>query len=324
MAVSRGTQTNLVILEETTYGETPGTPAATRLGYIDYQVESSRALIQPDTITATRERSRPSQDNVDVTGPINYELAAEDVGALFKHLIGTPVTSGSDPYTHTFTPTDLPIGMEFELDNGPVLAGTNRYATARGCKIASADFSFTTSGYATATFNIVGRDVIYSATESDASPLSPGHISMPMGVAVIEEGGTVLAHASDISLTINNNIETDVRGISPGGLRIDAPESFVDVSGSLTALLVDDTLLNKSSQSTPSDLKITLELGSGDGSQDNGHIELFIGKLIYSQTSPTVTGPGSRTLNLDFQGYLDGATNSIRATVKNHLPDVTK
>lgn len=324
MTVAKGTQIKLASYQEQTYGVLPGTPLGTSLYVTTFEVAKTRALIQPDTITASRQRSRPDPDAVDVTGPINYELAAEDVGALFLNLIGNVVTSGLGPYEHTFTPADLPVGVAFELDNGPIHAGTYQFQTAQGCKIGDVAFNFQTQGFATATFNIIGQDVVYAAAAADPSPMDNGHRSLAMSRATIEEAGVKLGVAGDITLNINNNVETDVRVIQEGGLRYDAPESFVDVSGTLTALFTDSDLLAKAENETPSDLKIILKRGVGDGTIDNEYIELFIGKLLFEETSSVVAGPGTRRIDFNFMGYQDGATDSISAIVRNPFPTVVK
>lgn len=324
MSVAKGTQTQLIVLEEQAYGIPQGTPKGTTLSVVSFESQKTQALIQPATLVATRERARPEPDIIDVAGPINYELAAEDIGVLLKHLIGSVVTTGSGPYTHTFSPADLPVGLAFELDNGALLAGASRYQSAIGCKINDASFSFPSSGYATATFGLLGQDVNYTSAPADASPLVTGHRSMALSRASLEEDGAPLAVGSDVTINVSNNVETDVRTIGAGGKRYDAPESFFDVSGTLTALFTDTVLLDKALSGLPSDLKIILQRGSGDGSADNEYIELFVEKLIYEPTSAIVSGPGTRRVNLNFTGYLDGVANSLTAIVRNQLDGVVK
>jgi len=324
MAVAKGTQINVTVYEESAYG-VPVTPASgVRLGVSTFEPQATQSLIQPTTITSDRQRSRPDADAIDVTGPLQYELAPGDIGILLKHSIGTVTTSGTGPYEHVFTPSDLPVGIEFELDNGPSLAGPRRYQTVVGGKIASVTYTFGSTGYATASWSIIGQQVTYAAAPADASPLVTTHRSMSMARATIEKDGVALGVASDITLTLNNNVETDIRAIQPGGLRIDAPEGFVDVNGTLTSFFTDATLLDDALSGTPADLKIILQRGTGDGTQDNEYLDLFVGKLIFEPTSSTVTGPTSRRLPLNFIGYRDGSIDSITATLRNQLAGVTK
>lgn len=322
--MTTGTQTSVSVYEETTYGVEPGTPAATRVYYTGYNVLASQALIQPNTITGSRQRGRPAADSVDVAGPIPMEVGAEDIAVMLRHLIGDVATTGADPYEHTITPAALPPGLIIELDNGPAYAGNYRYQQHRGCKLNAAQFNFPTTGYATVSFDVLGREQTYSAAPLDAAPLDPGHTSLPMAVGTIEENGVSFAFATDISLNITNDLETDVRAIVPGGLRAQAPEGFITVSGTLTALFSDTTLLQRVIAGTPSSLRVQLINGDGLGSLGNGYVELNVGRLIYEPTSAPVEGPGTRRLPLNFQGYLDGATDSITAVVRNQLASIVK
>jgi len=76
-----------------------------------------------------------SAGNRKISGDIGLEVYDRSVGLLFRHMFGVVATTGTGPYTHTFTPGDLDDDS-FTMQIGrPDIAGTVQPFTYAGCKV---------------------------------------------------------------------------------------------------------------------------------------------------------------------------------------------
>lgn len=67
-------------------------------------------------------------------GSFEIEATYENVGLLIKHIMGTVATTGSGPYTHTYTfADDVPTGLTIEN-----VRGTGTSEVFEGCRINTA------------------------------------------------------------------------------------------------------------------------------------------------------------------------------------------
>lgn len=94
-----------------------------------------------------------------VSGDIGLELTNRGLGVIFKHMFGGVATTGSGPYTHTFTPGDL-SGTAFTTQVGvPDVGGTVRPKTAGGCKVASWELAVSAGEIATLGLSVIGQNM---------------------------------------------------------------------------------------------------------------------------------------------------------------------
>lgn len=72
-------------------------------GWSMERLESDAVVAGLDIIGATQRNGGP----VEVAPEAGFELSAEGLGSLFKHMFGSVSTTGAGPYTHEFTPGDI-------------------------------------------------------------------------------------------------------------------------------------------------------------------------------------------------------------------------
>lgn len=72
----------------------------------------------------------------EVGGSTPFELSVIGATTLFKHMLGAVNTSGSDPYTHVFTPASL-MSLAATLQVGVNMNGTVVPKTVSGAKVGS-------------------------------------------------------------------------------------------------------------------------------------------------------------------------------------------
>jgi Phage tail tube protein len=91
MAQARGTQTRIIIYDETTYGVDPGTPDGQILRIKTATLGSTQEKIDSETlpdVTDNRERTEPMAGNIDAGGTLVLELSAEQIDKMLKHALG--------------------------------------------------------------------------------------------------------------------------------------------------------------------------------------------------------------------------------------------
>lgn len=322
MTQATGSQSVFALFEETTFNTDPGTPDGQKLYLTNFGLAKSQNRIDSETLVGGRGTSEPFLGNVNVSGPISTEISAQSIGTIMKHAIGSNVTTGADPYTHTMTIGDLPTSLLFEVDYGPNISGSGRYIKYGGCRIASTDFEFPQEGACTATFNIIGAQATPASSPLDATLTDNGHTTFSAFSAAILEGGGSIAVVKQVSFTVDNQLDESSYVIGSGGVRTALPEGTARINGSLTAIFADATLMNKALGDTESSLQITLTRGDGLGSAGNESISFEVQQLKYEPTTPSVDGPRGVEITLPFIGYLSGSDLGVEVIVKNAVATV--
>ena len=323
MPQARGTQTVTALVEEVTYKTTPGAPSGQKLYLTANSVSAQQNRLDSNTLTNSRERDQPIEGNINVTGSLDFELGAEWIGTLMKHLFGTNVTTGADPYVHTMELGDLPVGFIIEKDFGANISGSGRYQFSNGCRAGSCTFDFPQEGFPTGSLAVLGAKETLDSVPLDAALDDNGNTPFSAFSATIEEGGSSIATVTQASIQLDNGLDERLFVVGGAGERRALPEGFATVSGSLTALFEDATLLNKAIAGTESSLKITLSRGDGLGSAGNESMEFFVQQLLYERVSPPITGPEGILITMPFKSYLgSGGLSALQLTLKNAVATI--
>lgn len=316
MSQAIGARGQLVIQEEATYKTDPATPDVKKVHFISESLKLSRSLIDSNTITGSREASKPTLGNKDVSGDIKLELQAY-MALLLKAAFGSVTTTGTGPYTHTFKiGASLPSLL---IEKG--FTDIGQYFKYNGCKVNKFGLSVTAEGFQEVSIDIIGAKETTSSSPFDSTPLDLGKQSFDgFLISTIEEGGAAIANVVGVDgLTLENNLDGSVYVIGSAGERSSLPEGKVKVSGTLKALFQNLTLYNKAVNSTESSLKVIYRFGTGAGSAGNESLELFVPELIYSPNAPIISGPQGVYVELPFTAYYDNSATAttFQAILKN-------
>jgi len=316
MAIAKGSLSQIVYQQETTYKTTPASPDVKLLYFESENLNAQRNLIQTPVIRSNRNSASPILGNYIVTGSINTHLQAYNLGTLIKGCLGSVTTTGTNPYTHVIkVGNTLPT---FFIEKG--FTDISQYLRYQGCYISGMSIDFAAEGLQKCSFDISGAKYAISATPLDSTPsISGGYKPFYGGIfTVVNEGGSAIATIESASVKITNEIDAkytlgslgEVQEVAVGG---------VTVSGNINAFFSDATLLNKALNSTESSLKFVLQYGTGDGSIGNEYLEIFIPELVYEVTTPAISGKGGIMIQLNFNAYYDNSTeaSSIQVTLKN-------
>ena len=319
MPQARGSQLVVGLYDETTYATDPGTPTGTLLHVDSCGLSAKSGLSDNEVLHSSRTVTKPARGKIDVSGALPGKIYPEAFAKLLKHTLGSVATSGAGPYTHVITiGASLPVGMLIERDNGSNLSGSGRYEKFNGCRVADASFTFPQEGWPTASLNLRGAKRVAAAAPLDATYDDLGYSPFHSFEATVQEGGGALAIATAIDFKLMNGLDENGYAIGTRERR-NLHEGRTMVTGTLTAMFEDQTLLDKAINSTESSLKITLTRGTGLGSAGNESIEFFLQNLMYELDSPAVEGPQGILVKLPFKVYRSGANLGLQATVKNAI-----
>jgi len=316
MVQARGNQSKLVMDFENTFGTTPGTPAGKVMPFNSDDVSATQDQTQPETITGQRSAVKPIRGNEAVNGNIAVPVDVRSFGWWLAALFGAPSTTGtSTPYTHTYKISSTQPSMVMEKG----FTDIGKYLVQNGCKVNSLEMSTGGDGELTATVGIEGqKESNPNSSSFDGSATELTFDRFQHFQAALKEGGSTISTVTELSLSIAANMDTDQYTIGNNGQRSGLPEGIMQVTGNLSSLFSNTTLLNKAINSTESSLELTFTNGSHS-------LKFSIGELEYARTSPGIDGPSGIMLPLDFTAYSQdsGDNSSIVVELVNDVSGYT-
>ncbi len=309
MPQATGANAQMIYQAEAAYGVTNPSPDAIMLPILSESLSQKRSLVKTNIIRQSRQPVKPGFGKKDVGGSIPTELNPF-MGVLLKHLFGSVVTTGAGANkVHTGKIAALPVGLSFEKG----FTDLGKYFLYNGCRINKANFEFGPEGKVPASFDFLGKKRTKSGASFDSTPINYGHVAWDMFEASILEGGIAIATVINVKLDIENELDGEIYCIGGGGERRAIPEGATLVSGSLTALFEDDTLLDKAIAGTETSIKIILQRGSGDGTAGNEYLEFLYPEMMYEERDPLITGPKGILIELPFAAYYDNSAEQSAA-----------
>lgn len=290
MAVAQGSQTQLTILEESTYG-TPAfaTPGDTKiLPFISSNINQTSTVLENPTIVADRQPVESKRGNNEVAGDITVAYSHEEYdmlleGALFGDFTADALVTGTSLKSYTVEMGHLDIGQ---------------YRKFTGMVVTSFGLEVTTDGLVQSSFGMMGKTGGISATAQDSAPTAAtGNVPFAHFDGTFKEGGSVIGNIISISLNLDNGITSNYALGSRDVYVMTAPS--VTVTGTVTAYFENATLLNKFINGTQTALEFTLDDCSG-----NTHTYLMT-NVRYNTASVDVSDGGVLPITLEFSAYKD-------------------
>lgn len=319
MTQAKGANAQAVMLAEVTWGTTPSvTPGdGTLIPFETESLSASQAKEDNPHMNGDRNYGLPVDGRVDCGGDLNVRLNPLAHTHLWKAMLGAPVTTGSDPYIHTFKPpATLPsfsISKDF-ID----ITQSFIYTGMTGSKITG---SIKDSGFVEFAVSFLGKGRTASATPMDSAPTSlvDNPYSLAAADIAITEGGGALATATELAFEIDNELDGDQYVIAAQGQRGGIPCGKIKVTGTLTAFFENLTLFDKAVNSTESAIVVTLRHGDGAGSAGNESTVITFPEILYDEVDPQVGGSGGVLVELPFRAVYDNNADatSLKVVVSN-------
>lgn len=308
MSQARGFKGRLLLDFESSFKTDPDPVAAMVMPFNSLSLTATRSLQQAQTITGRRDPVAPFEGNLDVSGDITVPVDVTAMGYWLRAMFGAPSTSGAGPYVHEFKVGDTMPSLVLEKQ----FSGISQFAKYSGCKISSFGLDVGGDGELVATLGVLGASEDLSGVAYDADPTTISLTRFSNYQASLEEDGVALSNGTMVSLNIDFGLDGENYVIGGAGERGDIPEGLISVSGTLTTLFEDATLLNKAINGTESSLVITLTNGTNV-------LTLDLNELRYERRVPDIQGPEGILAELNFQAYFDNHADDsvVVATLTN-------
>ena len=223
-----------------------------------------------------------------VTGSVDLDLTNKKLATLLKHCFGSVVTTGSGPYTHTFTPGSL-LGVSFTAQVGlPDLSGTVNAKTLAGCKINSWEIAGQADSFVNMTLDILGMSETTATALASASYAS-GRQPFRFQDATLTVAGSGSSAVKSYSIKGDNALEARKRA---SGNKEPLPNGTRTYSGQLVTDFESLTAYNRFVDGTETALVIAFSNGTDTLT--------FTCNVRYDGETPTLEGPGMLEQSLPF------------------------
>ena len=315
MAQAQGSKAYLALQKETTFATDPAAPALIKIPFSSESIGRTIALENNDHITGNRNASAPVRGNTDVAGSISFNLGPFP-GELLLGALGAVATTGAGPYVHTIeVGASLP---SFTLEKG--FTDISQFFKYNGCKVGKFSLTATPAGFQRASIDIMGAKETASGTSFDATLTDLGDYPFDgFLLASVLEGGSSITGITEITLSIDNELDGETFTLGSQGTRGSINEGKARVSGTIKGFFENLTLYNKAVNQTESSLFLAYQRGTGAGSAGNEYLSFEVPELVYSVKTPAVSGPQGIYYELDFLGYYgnDADASALIVTLKN-------
>lgn len=311
MAQARGYMGQLMLDFETAFGTNPVTAAGKIMPFNSLELVGSQNLIDPATITGTRNPVEPGKGNLSVSGSLTVPMGLKDIGWWLKGMFGAPTTTGTTNYTHKYkvgnTQPSLVVQKGF-TDLG-------KYMLYNGVKIGTFKLGFGGDAELTASMDLIGATETIGTSTYDAAATSVQLQRLNNFQASIKEGGVSVANILSGEIDLDFGLDSTQYVIGKNGTLGDIPEGIIKVSGNIKALFTDTTLLEKGINNTESSLEVAFTIDA------NNSLTFAIPELIYERKTPPISGPSGVVVELNWKGYYtDGAdASAMVVTLKNSV-----
>lgn len=298
MALRSGLAAQLGLAAETTFGTRVTPDHFYELVSESMKLNRTRVPakgIRPSKLMNRSQRFRTTK--VDVTGDFVVECQSCSYGLLFKHMLGSAsaVADGAG-WKRTYTMGDT-YGLSLTAQVGkPSTDGTVNVHEYTGCKIVGWEFSTALDQVLSLKVTLDGQNE--STNQTLATPSWPSatynevfyvdEVTLTIGGAAVK--------CNSMTLTGKNNVKIDRYFLGAQTKSEQLLDNLNDVTGSLKAEFVDETLYNLFVGDTTT--KATAQLivtATGQLNYDTGKpnkIIITLPAVRYDGDTPNVSGPG--------------------------------
>lgn len=296
MPFSQGARTRLSYIAEATYGTTPtSTPVYTQIPFNTHSLDLQKQRVQSEMITSDRMRSVDRHGNKSVSGDITVEMRPADYdwlleGALFGTFTSDILNTGTTIKSYSIQDAALDI---------------TQFRTFEGVMVNTMAMSLAPNAITTATFGLVGQDMVQASTAPVGSSYTAYSTNEPFDnfSGTITEGGSAIAIVSSLDFTLDNGLNpTYVLGSST------TPQMQFGMStleGTMTLYYQDAAMITKFLNESESSLSIVL-----DDRVAGKTYTLLMPRIKINGAAVPVANPESRLITVPFVALKDSTTGT--------------
>ena len=296
MPFSPGARTRLSYIAEATYGTTPSaTPVYAQIPFNTHSLDLQKQRVQSEMITSDRMRSVDRHGNKAVSGDITVEMRPADYdwlleGVMFGTFASDVLNTGTTIKSYSIQDAALDI---------------SQFRTFEGVMVNTMAMSLAPNAITTATFGLVGQDMVQAATAPAGSTYTAYSTNEPFDSfsGSITEGGSAIAIVSSLDFTLNNNLSpTYVLG---SAVTPQMQFGMSTLEGTMTVYYQDAVLITKFLNETESSLSIVL-----DDRVAGKTYTLLMPRIKINGAAVPVANPESRLITVPFVALKDSSTGT--------------
>lgn len=290
MAYAQGSYQQTLIAKETTFGTSPAEFSI--LPVRSNTLKTTKATLQDDTLRSDRQPEAIRTGMKNVGGDISVNFRYGDYDSLLEGVCF------GEWATNTLKIGTTPIS--FSIEKG--FTDIDSYTVYKGCMVNTMSLNLTPDALLQTSFSFIGQDsTTPSGTSIDASPTAhSSNKPFDSFTGSILEGGSAIASITGMELTINNQLGG--RAVLFSNIIEAILAKQVIVSGKMTALFANNTLLTKFLNETETSIEFTItDLGGND-------YIFTLPALKYTNGDPSIDSDGEIPLPLDFSAHYDSSS----------------
>lgn len=203
-------------------------------------------------------------------------------GHWLKALLGTPTTTGTDPYEHVYGSGAMTLpSLTVEVGMPEVPA----FFLIGGVRINSMQLNFQRSGQASATFNAIGQGEVKNAASQGGTPETLLFKRFGQFQGQVKLDGQPHANLTGASLTYSNNLER-IETIRSDGKIDGADPTIAALTGTLEVRFADTALLDTATSGTPVALEFAYVIS------DTEKLVIYAHEVYLPKPKRAISGPG--------------------------------
>lgn len=245
-------------------------------------------------------------NGIDVGGTFEVEPAYEGFGLILYHALwGTTATSGTNPYTHTYTLAATPpaLGLTVEQVNG-----NNTAEKFAGCRVSTLELTVSARGRMRARVTVIGKSG-GGRTSATSTSVTTNHTPIQGYHAGSIGWNSLTWRTVDLALKVDNRFERQpLLGTQYTGEPFIAGPRVVTVTA--TVIYDADTAYSGFTAGTQSDFTVTFTSGSAS-------MAWTLHNAVITECSAPVNKHGRIMQTLTLRGVSDGTDNGIAVVVIN-------
>lgn len=253
----------------------------------------------------------------EISGTTNIPMSYERIGFILKAMFGAPVTTGTGPYTHTFTSTIDCLPTFLLQESGDDCGSGLQVDRYNGMMAKSIQLNVSPDGDYNIAFSYVGmshRDSIVDGIGEldEANKIVTEVTRIKNAHASLLIDGTTFGVAKDFSLTYDRNTVAEAylgNGLNAG----DVTAMAAKLNGSISTLF-DTNIYTKAKNETA----LSADILFSDGTNS---LQFTIGemKLKFKRESKKL---GEKyAVNADFEAYKNTGTELVKVVLTNNISE---
>lgn len=290
MGFSQGSRTDLALVEEATFGDTPSSPSLTIIPYTSHSLNLTKERLQGNDLQSDRIPRVDRHGNRNVAGDIVADLRETDHDTLLESAFFSAFDSSGVMKIGT-----TPKYMTIEDSANDI----TQFRQFVGMAVSQLSVSIAPNQMVTATFSMVGKDLTQAQTALDANPTADsGNEPFDSYSGSISDGGSTVATVTSLDFTLTNSLAPTFVVGSASTPQLEFGRAVVE--GTLTAYYEDASLINKFLDETESSISVTV-----DDPVSGGAYTFDFPAVKYNGADVPVADPQSRIVTLPFVAIWD-------------------